>query len=269
MNSGNWWQKNNEGDVKKQSVFIVVVILFSLSCQFLAPAREGEVINNCADIVNAVAGIQSGAPPQHLLENGIKRGDEFDVNQYFTILNNISMHEGYALDYVYISESLGGSPLLYARPESQAPYASMEDVPENIQLPDFREYLEVEDTEQGYFEYVVLNNMANQFYLDWHALYNDTEIVCNSDEVNAIIADIGDGSFGNPLDIAGQVKARAMNNIEPAVQLTGDKATVEVMLFTKWGGFYRQTYTISRSFPHMILDTKSENIVPYDCGIMF
>ena len=247
----------------------LLVLGFSLACQFLAPAREGMIINNCADIVSAVGEIQSGIAPQHLIDTGVKRGDEFDVNGYFTVLTNLSMQGGYLLDYVYISESLGGSPLLYARPESQAPYASMEDVPENTQLPDFREYLEVEDVKEGYFEYVVLNTMANQFYLDWHALYNDTEIVCNGDEVHAIITDISDGSFGNVLDLAGQVKARAMKNIEPGVQLTGDNAIVEVIIFTKWGGFYRQIYTISRSFPHTIIDVESENIVPYDCGIAF
>ena len=256
--------------MKKQIIFLLLLVpVFSFACQFLAPARDGTVIANCADIVNTVSGIQSAGVPQHLIDTGIKRGDEFDVNQYFTILTHISMRDGYLLDYVYISESLGGSPLLYARPESQAPYASMENVPENTQLPDFREYLEVEDVEQGYFEYVVLNIMANQFYLDWHALYNDTEIVCNSDEVNTIIADISDGSFGTALDLAGQIKARAMKNIEPSVQLTEDTAIVEVILFTKWGGFYRQTYAINRSFPHTIIDLKSENIVPYDCGIAF
>src|SRR5687767_6682105 len=255
--------------MKKYCVFLVVVMLVSLSCQFLAPAREGTIISNCDDIVNAVGQIQPGAAPQHLLDTGIKLGDEFDVNQYFTVLDHVSMREGYMLNYVYISESLGGSPLLYARPESQAPYASMADIPANTQLPDFREYLEIEDVEHGYFEYVVLNTMANQFYLDWHALYNDMEIVCNKDEVNAIITEISDGSFGNALDLAGQVKARAMKNIEPGVQLTGDNAIVEVIIFTKWGGFYRQIYTISRSFPHTIIDIESENIVPYDCGIAF
>jgi hypothetical protein len=255
--------------MKKQFIFLVVVILFSLSCQFLAPTREGMLIANCVEIVNAVGGVQAVDIPHHLLDTGIKRGDEFDANQYFTVLDHLSMREDYVLDYVYVSESLGGSPLLYARPESQAPYASMKDIPQNTQLPDFREYLEIEDVEQGYFEYMVLNIMANQFYLDWHALYNDMEIVCNKDEVNSIVADISDGSFGNALDIAGQVKARAMKDIEPAVQLTENTAIVEVITFTKWGGFYRQTYTISRSFPHTIIDTKEENLVPYDCGIMF
>src|SRR5215207_3410675 len=138
--------------MKKPGAFLMAVIFCSLSCQFLAPARDGMIINNCADIVNAVSGQQSVDISQHLIDTGVKRGDEFDVNGYFTVLTNLSMQAGYLLDYVYFSESLGGSPLLYARPESQAPYASMEDVPENTQLPDFREYLEVEDVKEGYFE---------------------------------------------------------------------------------------------------------------------
>ena len=60
-----------------------------------------------------------------------------------------------------------------------------------------------------------------------------------------------------------------MRNIESLVNLTDDSATVQVVIFTKWGGFYRLTYEISRSFPHTILDVKEENLVPYDCGIMF
>jgi hypothetical protein len=60
-----------------------------------------------------------------------------------------------------------------------------------------------------------------------------------------------------------------MRNIEPVVNLTVDSANVQVITFTKWGGFYRLTYSISRSFPHKIIDVKEENLVPYDCGVMF
>jgi len=60
-----------------------------------------------------------------------------------------------------------------------------------------------------------------------------------------------------------------MRNIEPVVNLTDDSANVQVITFTKWGGFYRLTYSISRSFPHTIIDIKEENLVPYDCGVMF
>ncbi len=256
--------------MKKQTIFFLfAVFVFSLACQFLFPARTGTVISDCADIVAAIANIQPGEIPDGLLETGKKQGGEFDANQYFDALTHISMREGYVLDYVYQTDSLGAFPMLYARPVDQEPYASVEDVPSNTQLPNFREYLDVEDVEQGYFEYVVMDIMAGQFYLSWHANYNDMEIVCNPDGVNDIISRVNTGDFGNDLDLAQQTKARGMKNIEPAVSLTGDIATVEVVTFTKWGGFYRLTYTISREFQHKIIDVKDENLVPYDCGVMF
>jgi hypothetical protein len=256
--------------MKKQSFFILIVVFVSsLACQFLIPSRTGTVISDCADIVSAVANLQVGDIPQHLFDTGKKQGDEFDVNQYFSVLTHISMQEGYTLDYVYQNDSLGGFPLVYARPADQAPYASVADIPANIELPDFREYLQVEDVEQGYFEFVVLDIMARQFYLFWHANYNDTQIICNRQQVNDIVAQVSSGDFGSAMDLPTQTKARTMRNIEPVVRLTGDIAIVEVVTFTKWGGFYRETYTISRGFPHTILDIKQENVVPYDCGIAF
>jgi hypothetical protein len=51
--------------------------------------------------------------------------------------------------------------------------------------------------------------------------------------------------------------------------LTADVAEVQVITFTKWGGFYRLTYTIRRAFPHTLSDVKQEDLVPYDCDVMF
>jgi hypothetical protein len=42
-----------------------------------------------------------------------------------------------------------------------------------------------------------------------------------------------------------------------------------VLTFTMWGGFYRETYIIQRSYPHTIIKYEEELLVPYDCGIMF
>jgi hypothetical protein len=257
--------------MKKPTIlFLLIMFSSSLACQFLIPpSRTGTVISNCADIVSGIANLQVGDIPQNLFDSGKKQGNELDVDQYFDVLTHISMQEGYALDYVYQNDDLGGYPLLYVRPVDQAPYASTGDIPESTTLLDFHDYLDVEDTEQGYFEYVVLDIMANQFYLSWHANYNDLEIVCNRDEVNDIVTQVSSGDFGIAMNLAQQAKARAMRNVEPVVRLTGDVAVVEVITFTKWGGFYRETYTISREFPHTTVDVKQENLVPYDCGIAF
>jgi hypothetical protein len=257
--------------VKKQTLLLLVTFLFSIACQLLTPAadRDGTVISACTDVVTAVRGVQPGGAPQTLLETGIKQGDEFDVNSYFNALTHISMEEGYTLDYVYQVDSLGAYPILYAHSVDQPAYASTNDLPAGLDYSDYLSHISIENLEQGYFEFIALNIMAGQFYLDWHANYNDTEIVCNDADVDAIIADISDGSFGIPFDVSQRVKAQSMRNIEPLVKLTEDTAVVEIITFTKWGGFYRLIYTISRSFPHAILDVKSENLVEYDCGIAF
>jgi hypothetical protein len=112
--------------------------------------------------------------------------------------------------------------------------------------------------------------MAGQFYLYWHANYNDTQIVCSRQQVYDIVEQISSGASGYAvLDSEGQEKARTLRNIAPVVHLDGEVALVEVVTFSKWGGFYRRTYTISREAPHSILDVKEENILPYDCGIVF
>ncbi len=282
---------NGEVHMKKQTVLLLASVLaILLACQSLAPARvpiptstaistatetpapptaTQAATSACAEIVTALAKIQPDKIPEHLLKTGVRQADDFDANKYFEVLTHLSMQAGYALDYVYEADSLGGFPLLYARPVDQAPYASMEDVPAERKLPDYLKYVEVEDVEQGYFEYVVMNLMAGRFYLSWHANYNDTQIVCNRQAVEDIIASINAGDFGNKLDLIQQAKARAIENIEPVVTLAGGVATVEIVTFTKWGGFYRVTYAIRRQFPHTIIDSKEENLVPYQCGVMF
>ena len=257
--------------MKKLTIFfLMITFISSPACQLLAPSRPGTRISTCSEIVLGVRSLQSREIPEHLLITGKKQGNEFDVSRYFDVLTHISMQEGYVLDYVYQNDDLDGYPLLYARPVNQAPYASTADIPEDAEWADFQEHLDVQDTEQGYFDYVVMNIMANQFYLFWRANYNDSRIVCNRQQVYDIVAQISAGESGYAvLDPAEQAKARTLMNIVPVVRLTEETAVVEVVTFTKWGGFYRLTYTISREVPHEIIDLKQENILPYDCGVTF
>lgn len=260
-----------EAAMKKPSIVsLLSAFVISLACQLFVPppAREGTLVTDCAKIVSAVAGIQPQNPPQGLMDTGVKTGDEFDANDYFGVLDHVSMRDGYALDYVYPVDFLGSFPLLYPRPVDQEPYASAADVPEGAELGNFREQIEIEDVEQGYFEYVVMDIMAGQFYLVWHANYNDAQIVCGRDAANAVVDATNSQDFGSKFDLQQQAQVRAMTNVEPVVKLTPDSAVVEVVIFTKWGGFFRRIYTISRAFPYTV-DVKEENLVEYDCGIMF
>ena len=257
----------------KKTFPLIALLLFSFACQALFPAtpppRDGVVINSCAEMIQSIRGMQSNQTPQELIDTGIKQGNEFDVNEYFNATPNLSMQEGYVLDYVYIPDSLVSFPLLAARPIAQEPYKSPNEVPYDSEFANYWKYMQVNDTEQGYFEYAAFLRTANQFYLVWHANYNDINIVCDREAVDTIVADINDGGFGIEFDRDQMRQINALQNIEPLVKLTDTTASVELIMFSKWGGFYRITYTISRSFPHEIMDVQEENIIPYECGIMF
>ena len=252
---------------------ILVLLCFSFACQALFPVtpppRDGVVIDNCSKVVRSIREMQTNDTPQKLIETGIKQGNEFDANDYFNATPNLSMQAGYELDYIYVPDSLGSFPMLAARPTDLPPYTSSKDIPADSDFTNYWKYIEVNDTEQGYFEYASLLLLANQFYLVWHANYNDLGIVCNRETVDTIVASINDGSFGFKFDRDQMKQIKALQNIEPLVKLTDTTAIVELVVFSKWGGFYRMTYTIDRSSPHEIIDRQDENIIPYDCGIMF
>lgn len=133
--------------MKKTNILsLFALLIFSLACQTLfpepAPPRDGTVISNCAEVTRAIRAMQTAEIPQGLFETGIKQGDEFDVNEYFSVLPNLSMRDGYALDYVFYGDSLGGFPVLAARPADLSPYATREDIPDP-DLEKYWKYLEV------------------------------------------------------------------------------------------------------------------------------
>jgi hypothetical protein len=121
----------------------------------------------------------------------------------------------------------------------------------------------VDGTAEGYFELVVLSIVANQFYLYWHALYNDKKVVCDREAVEAVIEELS-------TNMSTEVKREALGlDFEPRVEFEDEVVRVRVVTFTKWGGFFQEEYTISRSFPHLILEHEEEQLVPYNCGVVF
>lgn len=209
--------------------------------------------------------------PDHLMqEDPHKNGSEFDVNDYFDVLDHLSMEPGYVLDYVYMYDGMGGSPLLFARPDDYPAPATQTEYAAALQAGDVdRDYLshvQIDGTEEGFFQFVVLKEIGGQFYLFWHAYYFDTVIVCAPERIDDIVSRPDD--YGNPFTRKQKRDARAIDPA-PVVDVGDDSVTVEVVMFSDWGGFARGTYEISKSFPHTVLDSDFEVLVEYDCGIMF
>jgi hypothetical protein len=202
--------------------------------------------------------------PEHFMEeNAARTGEEFDVNEYFDILDHLSMESGYVLDYVYCYDGMGGFPRLYAR---------LEDQPQLLKCGDFRgdrgdylAHIQTDDTEEGFFQFILLQVVAGQFYLYWHAGYYDDAVICDRDTIDSIVS----AERGcEPFSARQKREARAIDPA-PIVEMGDEVVTVKIVTFSKWSGFTQETYEIDRSFPHAIRDSSSEVLVEYECGIVF
>jgi hypothetical protein len=253
-------------DAMKRLSFLLAIMLLTTAC---GPAPAEDAISGCAETVAAIRALRADRPfPDYFnTENPVKRGDEFDPNAYFTVLDGLSMEPGYALDFVYSYDGMGGYPTLLARPESSDPYLSWDDVPGPG--GDYLARVQADGTPESYFEFVVMKIMAPQFYLFWHASYNDLQIVCDQAALRGILDGISGGDTGLPMPLADRVRAWSLGGLEPTVDIGEQSVTVRVVTFSRWGGFYEYTYTLSRAFPHTILSVEDKLLVPYDCGIMF
>jgi len=231
--------------------------------------------NNCQETVDAMAALTRDlATPEHLKDpDARKTGNEFNINEYFSVLKHLSPEPGYVLDYVYYYTFNGGEPYLYARKKNTKPHATFQAYIDSMKgetghLPrhDYLEHVRIDGTEEGFLEFVVLHVMAGQFYLYWHAGYNDFSIICDDTVMEKILAWIE--KFKKTLTPDAQTKLRGLK-VQPRIEFEGDKARVRVVVFSKWKGFLEDVYTINRVSPHNILGHERKTLVPYDWGLLF
>jgi hypothetical protein len=221
-------------------------------------------------IVEGMNRLNAGEIPPHLkARNAKKTGQEFDPNSYFTVLTHLSMSEGYTLDYLYSFDDIGTRPLLYARRVGHPPLKSCSqylDWHENNSLLSF---IVSDGTPESFFEIVVFKCLAGQFYLWWHAQYNDLQVITSTADVERIISETsGEACFGRALDRRQIAAARALS-AEPLVEMADTLAVVDCTLFTKWGGFYRIRERFLRASPHTSMGHEVTDAVEYDCGVCF
>jgi hypothetical protein len=252
--------------MKLNSLIILIVLLSSCG-----PAQEvNGAISTCRTTVDAMSALTGSLelPGNFQEQNPVKTGEEFDVMEYFGVLDHLTMLPGYALDYVYHYDGMGGTPILYVHPIGQLPYASESELYAAGDVPSYLDFIQTDGTLESYFQFIVLSFMGDQFYQFWHSNYNDSQIVCEKIDVNDIVSSL-DGNFGYRISIPSRIRAALLENVGPAVNIGTQSVQVKLVTFTRWGGFFEETYFLSKSPPHTIQDVQEKNLVPYDCGVMF
>ena len=202
-----------------------------------------------------------------LQPDGVKNGNEFNVSDYFNVLDRLSIQPGYILDYVYWYDELGAHPVLYARLAEEPPFENYSTyITTRDESPHtYLEHIQVDGSAEGFFQLIVLRLMGEQFYLWWHATMNDTTIITSQTSLDAhrqaVEANCTE-PFDPILDGASQL------TLEPQVTLEGDSVVVSIHVFSGYSGLLRKTFSISREFPHTIVDELTEMLLEYFCGVV-
>jgi len=222
-----------------------------------------------ANLIRSIRNVQEMEIPGNLLrKKPVRTGAEFNPNVYLAILTHLSLKDGYILDFAYdYHEGLGGYPCLYARPADDAPFDSITQQHAWEQKHNVADYLVADGTPESFFELVVFREVANQFYLYWHAAYNDLRIITGAEEVEKIVTtlnEMGPVKF-DPVE----TKAALEMNPEPQIELTETSASVIYCTFTQWGGFTLQQEVFSKVQPHLLLCSDVLRTAKYNCGVVF
>lgn len=266
------------------SCLCVCLCLFGFSCSSpgtTVTLPSTDVVAGAQNLVGTVAAIQPSSTPEHFAKGAtIRQEGDFDVNAYFEILTHLTVEPGYVLDYVYDYTGMGGRPVIYARPADRPAFASYEEYATALESTeagsqsvdhsnDYLLHVRVDDTAEGYFELAMLRIMGDQFYLMWHAGYNDTTIVCDKESLEKAFSAVGASFTG--VTVPGNVRKQAAKvDLRPTARLLDDgTATVRFITFSKWAGLVEIRYMVSRDFPHAEIAWDSRTLVEYDCGVMF
>ena len=253
------------------------IISFLLICSFLMAGCEVDSLNHekaktdlsshCSQVISAMESLQ--------------QKENFNPQDYFQVMTHLSVAPGYRLDDVYYQDEMGGYPLIYARKEDEKAYLSYEEYLSHFNEADKTEpaersfsnnadYLKVvriDNSPESYFEYVALATIGNQFNLFWHAGYNDTQIICFSEDIAAVQNDLKNTfQIEFPEDLL--QKAQKID-FTPTVEIENEQVTLRYVSFTKWGGFFENTYTLEKNNPDKIIESQSIPLLEYNCGIAF
>jgi hypothetical protein len=244
-----------------------------------------DVTTACHSTVDGISALKKDLTfPAHLNSGDFLRHDtDFDPNNYLNVLTHLSVTPAYTLDYLYSTNGLGGVPLIYARKKDAAPFKT--DVEYHEVHPkkadnevvfttfdrgsDFLKNIRVDGTPESYYQFVALAVLGNQFYLSWHANYNDTKILCDFNDNKYVDAEFE--AFKSPTISLPQNIRDASRTIDyKPVVLIGDKSVmIRLVTFSKWGGYSEHIYTVDKQNPYQLSTIKNNLLIDYHVGIMF
>lgn len=297
-------------------VFVLFVVMLFLSCAknynyfHVESIYENDIYKRESKLfvekiydqqqkINALKDLQNTMLPIDYSEEELNLINTAFFNDLFDILQHLHIQDSFNIDFLRY-----GAPRFYCYQEES--FSNYEEYEHNLKFNNISDndnpYLNnilIEDSEEGYFEFVILEKIGEQFLLFGHANYNDVIIIADSTEIDYIEYSINilaqnrrthesgytyldttninhrtlnDGRFfpsSRKISLNDNDKEELYNLSVPSIRFYSSYVAVEFLSFTKWGGFMKEVYYIKRSFPHKIMRKVEQQIVEYNIGVRF
>jgi hypothetical protein len=206
---------------------------------------------------------------------GVQRSPDvmgYDPMRYFEILRHLKAPEGKLLKFVH-SGARNGRPFLYWDDDS---LSSADEVVElnSVQICSNHDAvgasIGVDGSLQGYFECMVFHAIAAKVLLRWHANYDNLELICNRDALEAHVLEASSSHHKD--DAMRPETARRALALDPTPVVdfsNSDIASFDILTFNEWGGYKRIKYEIVKSFPHTVTKVGEKTMLNYNCLVTF
>ncbi len=180
-------------------------------------------------------------PPPH------KTGEEFDPNEFFTVLDRLHTEEGWTLDFTYLyAWDMGGETTLVAR-KTDSPLCQSD--PEHPCVTEsFLKHVLVDGSREGWFQLQVLRLMGQEFYCDWHGCSG--MIILPSHEGLVAWMEGQMKHFAPGEDNGFDEEAIAALAVDPVVEVHDDWVHVDFVWFARGSGIVRSVTDISTAPPY-------------------
>jgi len=195
----------------------------------------------------------------------------FDPNSFLDVFDKIRIKDGFVLDYVYDFLNVDAKPGIYTRAKDAPRILLSDGRREFKQDPDIysksMNHISFEKSPKGYFQYFLFLQMVGQFYLRWHANYDEVRFVFTKKQleyINKMIPEI-QSLVKSYSEEAGGIDWDEF--LSPKVEMSEKKVRVSAVRFTPWGGLFIRSQHIMH--PNSRDDPENETIAPHEAKFLF
>ena len=201
----------------------------------------------------------------------------FSLSAYLSHFNKLRLHENAAPEYIFMDNSLDGSPILYVikdhseiqefyerRMKEYFPKNDTASLSEEVKawhkkvaligfasdsINNLRFNMTPENSKSGFLQYLFMNIYGEKFGLKWHSNYGLSYVITSKKELRKYF-----DMYYNEIFEIEQAGIDSLMNVKPTlkIRMKKEKCIISWCEFSPFSGYMRFMYSIERFAPYRI-----------------